>query len=160
MARTRKPAPLARRESAQKAPAAKPNEGRRPGTVEALFQELIRRAATIGLGGFFLTEEALRRALVDVVPPDWVQFVVRQSQDMRGELIDRLAREFGAWMRTVDPQTLARNLLEDYELSIRIEISTKTSRHDGAKEAPDPGTARPRRRAGKGGDSGRMSRNR
>jgi hypothetical protein len=129
--------------------------------VEGLFQELLRRAATIGFGGFFLTEEAIRKALADAVPPDWVQFVVRQSQDMRGEMIDRLAKEFGSWMRKTDPRTLARSLLDDYHFSIQIDFSVKPKGDRDDEKTPESGRKATRDRdAGDAGGSGRMGRNR
>jgi hypothetical protein len=97
--------------------------GRRQGPVETLVQEVVRRAATIGLGGFFLTEEAIRRAFAEVVPQEWVQFFVRQNEEMRRELLDRMVREFGDWLRGVDPTSLARSMLEGFDFSLRIELS-------------------------------------
>ncbi len=134
---------------------------RRPGPVEGLFQDLLRRAATIGFGGFFLTEEAIRKALADVVPPDWVQFVVRQSEDMRGELIDRLAQEFGSWMRRTDPETFARSVLDDYHFSIQINVSVQPRREAEMEDAPEStGKAAEGRPRGERAGSGRMARNR
>lgn len=108
----------------------------RSGPMEGILQELIRRAATIGLGGFFLTEEAIRRAFSDVVPQEWVRFVVRQSQDARGELIGRVAQEFGAWLRTLDPRFLAETALNDFSFSIRIEVAAKPRRRRKRAKRP------------------------
>ena len=106
--------------------------------VATVLQELIRRAATIGLGGFFLTEEAIRRAFSDVVPQDWVQFVARQSQATRAELIERMAVEFGSWLREMDPRTLASAVLENFSFSIRIEVSAQPKKEPaGEQRAPD-----------------------
>lgn len=97
--------------------------------VEALFQEFVRRAATLGLSGFVLTEEAVRRAFGDVVPKEWVQYATEQSSEMRRELMDRIAQEFGAWLRDLDSEkvqrTLLQTLLDDYDFSVSIEISAK-----------------------------------
>ncbi len=134
---------------------------RGPGPVEGLFQDLLRRAATIGFGGFFLTEEAIRKALADVVPPDWVQFVVRQSEDARGELIDRLAQEFGSWMRRTDPETFARSVLDDYHFSIQINVSVQPRREAEVEDTPESaGKADRGRPRGERAGSGRMARNR
>ncbi|MEE8557033.1 MAG: hypothetical protein V3T14_04015 [Myxococcota bacterium] len=110
---------------------AEPN--RRQPVVEGLVQEVVRRAATVGLGGFFLTEEAIRKAFADVVPQDWVQFFVGQSREMRTEVIDRLTREFGTWLRGVDPEALAQVLLDRFDLSVKIEV---TARRRSPEEPP------------------------
>ena len=100
---------------------------REAGTIEGLFQELVRRTAALGLSSFFLTEEAIRKALSEKVPPDWVEYAARQSGEMRRELIDRIVAEFGAWLRQADPETLQRGLLqtllEHYDFTIEIDIS-------------------------------------
>lgn len=111
-------------------------EGRRSGPVEAIFQELVRRAATAGFSSFFMTEETLRRAFARVVPREWVDFAASQSSEMRKELLDRLSREFGAWLRALDPEALQRivlqTLLEDYEFTVKIEISAQRRSGEGA----------------------------
>jgi hypothetical protein len=98
--------------------------------AEGLIQDLIRRAATVGLAGFFLTEEAIRKAFSDVVPQEWVRFVIRQSKEARRELIDRMAEEFGSWLKAADPRTLARLVLENFSFSIRVDITARPRRHD------------------------------
>jgi hypothetical protein len=104
--------------------------------VEGLVQEVVRRAATIGLGGFFLTEEAIRHAFAEVVPQEWVQFFVRQNEEMRRELLDRMVREFGDWLRGVDPVSLARAMLEGFDFSLRIELSAHPRSPERKKKAP------------------------
>jgi hypothetical protein len=97
--------------------------------VEALYQEFVRRAAALGLSGFVLTEEAVRRAFGDVVPKDWVKYATEQSSEMRRELMDRIAQEFGAWLRELDTEkvqrTLLQTLLDEYDFAVNIEISAK-----------------------------------
>ena len=105
-------------------------QGHPPGPLESLFQEAIRRATALGLSGFFLTEEAVRRALTDTVPQEWVDYVSRQSEDVRRDLVDRLVQEFGLWLRTLDLSELLRNVLEDYEISAQIDISGDRKRKD------------------------------
>ena len=103
-------------------------DDRRTG-VESLFQEFVRRTATLGLSGFFLTEEALRRAFGDVVPKEWVKYAAKQSAEMRSEVLDRVSAEFGQWLRSLDAEELQRSvlrtLLEHYDLQIQLEISAR-----------------------------------
>ena len=103
-----------------------------PGPLESLFQEAIRRATALGLSGFFLTEEAVRRALTDTVPREWVDYVNRQSDDVRRDMVDRLASEFGIWLRTLDLSEVLQKVLEDYEISAQIDISADRKRTDPA----------------------------
>jgi hypothetical protein len=96
---------------------------RRTGLFEALLHEAVRRAAQAGLTGFFATEDALRRAFSDTVPRDWAEYLGEKGSDLRSELIERLAAEFGAWLRTVDVAQIAGKLLEDNDFELRISVS-------------------------------------
>jgi hypothetical protein len=80
---------------------------------------------TLGFTGFFMTEEALRRALGDSVPRDWLDFMVGQSEKTRAELLERLSREFGKVISAVDPVEILRRLLDGQtiEVSARIKLA-------------------------------------
>lgn len=107
---------------------------RRTGLFEALLHEAVRRAAQAGLSGFFATEDALRRAFSDTVPPDWADYLGEKGSDLRTELIERLAAEFGAWLRTVDVAQLAGKLLEENDFELRISVS---GQRRSAERAPE-----------------------
>ena len=99
--------------------------GRKEGASEdtaGFFPDLLRRGLTLGFTGFFMTEEALRRALGDSAPREMIDFVVAQSDKMRGEFLDRVSREFGKALSAMDPVELAKRLLEGrtVEVSARI----------------------------------------
>ena len=81
------------------------------GPLEAFFSELIRRGTALGLSSLVLTEEAIRRAFSDKVPPEWVGYASRQGEELRRELVDRLGKEFGQWQ-----------ILDRYDVSARIEL--------------------------------------
>src|SRR6516164_6289645 len=66
------------------------------------FPELLRRALTFGLSAFFTTNEAVRRALGEAVPKDWIDFAVDQSERTRAEFIERLAGEIARSLEAVD----------------------------------------------------------
>lgn len=113
---------------------------RRRGGLEALFQELVRRGTALGLSSFFLTEEAVRRAVSDTLPADWVDFVGRRGEEMRRDLVEALAREFGAWLRDQDAAELLRRCLEEYDLSAHVELKLEPrGRGDGLRIVPRRG---------------------
>ena len=98
------------------------------------MQELIRRGTSLGLSSFFLTEEAVRRAFADKVPPEWVEYLGRQGEEVRSDLVDRLGKEFGNWLKSVDVPELVGELLERYDVSATIELSAARSRGDAGGE--------------------------
>ena len=115
--------------SARRKPAA--DAGRRPAAVP----ELVRRALSLGLSGFFLTEEAIRKALGDAVPRDWTDFVVSQSDRTRKEFLERLSFEIGQSLENIDIARVLTDLLEGRTLEVKAEIRL-TPR--------EPGSAAPR----------------
>jgi hypothetical protein len=110
-------------------------EQRRPGALEGVFQEIVRRAATLGFSSLFLTEEAIRNALSDTVPEEWAEYLSGQSSTVRSELIDRVAAEVGAWLRQSDPEELARRIvqamLEEYEFTLKIDVTARPRKGTG-----------------------------
>lgn len=96
--------------------------------------ELVRRALAFGLSGFFLTEEAVRKAVGDTIPKDWADFAVGQSERARREFLERLSYEIGQSVEKIDVAAVLRQLLEGHTLEIRAEIRLA----DGRDEGPGP----------------------
>jgi hypothetical protein len=106
----------------------------RRGPLEAFFQEAVRRAAQLGFSGFFTTEEAVRRAFSDAVPPDWLDYLNRRGSDLRTELLDRMSSEFGEWLRQIDMAQIMSKLLDEHEFELKISVSSKPRRSESAPE--------------------------
>lgn len=100
-------------------------ELRRRRPLEGFFQEAVKRAAQLGLSTFFTTEEALRRALAESVPADWIDYLNRQSTDVRAELLERMSREFGEWLQRADMAQIMSKLLEEHDFEFKISVSAK-----------------------------------
>ncbi len=112
----------------------KPGEPREPGETGETREprestgrlpalpEIARRALSIGLSGFFLTEETIRKALGDSLPKDWMDFAVEQSERTRKEFLERLSFEIAQTLEKVDLATALRELLEGRTLEVRAEI--------------------------------------
>ena len=107
------------------------------GSLSAL-PELIRRAAALGLSSFFMTEGALRKALGDTVPKDWVDFAAEQGERTRAELMDRIGDEMARMIRSVDLVELLDQLLagRTIEVDAKIRLGERTDETDD--DAPQP----------------------
>lgn len=97
--------------------------------------EFLRRAAAIGLSGFFTTEQAIRKALGDTVPQEWVDFASEQGERTRRELMDRMTEEFGKILGKVDLLEFAEALLTGRTLEIEARIRL-VPRGEAREEAP------------------------
>ncbi len=84
--------------------------------------ELMRRVLGLGLSGFFLTEETVRKALGDTLPRDWTDFAVEQSARTREEFLSRLSFEIGRSLENVDLAAVLRDLLEGRTLEVTAQI--------------------------------------
>jgi len=94
--------------------------------------ELMRRALGMGLSGFFLTEETIRKALGDTLPQDWIDFAAGQSERTRAELLERLSGEIGRALENVDVAEVLRELLEGNTLEVNAEIRLTPRREGGS----------------------------
>jgi hypothetical protein len=94
-----------------------PQGGRLPG-----LPELARRVIGLGLSGFFLTEETIRKAVGDTLPRDWADFAAAQSERTRQEFLERLSFELAQTLEKVDVAQVLRELLEGRTLEVRAEI--------------------------------------
>jgi hypothetical protein len=107
-------------------------DGRVPG-----IPDLMRKALSIGLSGFFLTEETIRKALGDTLPKDWTDFAVDQSERTRKEFLERLTYEMAQTFENIDLAAVLRDLLEGRTLEIKAEV-----RLGDAEDGKAPGDIR------------------
>jgi hypothetical protein len=84
--------------------------------------EMVRRMAAVGLSGFFTTEEALRRALGDTIPKDWVDFAAGQSERTRRDFSEAVAKEVGRVLEGVDLAEMFGQLLENRTVEITARV--------------------------------------
>jgi len=112
-----------------------PNAAVRPPSPANVVPELLRRALSFGLSGFFTTNEAVRRALGDAVPKDWIDFAVDQSERTRAEFIERLAGEIARSLEAVDLAAILERVLQGRTIDVRAQIRL-LPREDGEAVAP------------------------
>lgn len=91
-------------------------------TPSGALPEMVRRMVALGLSGFFTTEEALRRALGDTIPQDWVDFASDQSERTRRDFSDAVAREIGRVLEDVDLAEMFGQMLENRTVEITAKV--------------------------------------
>jgi hypothetical protein len=108
------------KESAEsEGPDARPENG--PGALGAL-PELMRKALTLSLSSFFVTEEAVRKALAGTLPQEWIDFAAEQSNRTRAEFVERLSTEVARTLENADLASVLAQLLEGRTLEVKAEI--------------------------------------
>lgn len=84
--------------------------------------ELMRKALALSLSGFFVTEEAVRKALAGTLPQEWIDFAVEQSNRTRAEFVERLSLEVVRTLENADLAAVLAQLLEGRALEVKAEI--------------------------------------
>lgn len=115
-------APARPRRRASETTRQRASDRKRVSPESGILPDLLRRGLTLGFTGFFMTEEALRRALGDSMPRDWLEFMVEQSERTRAELLDRLQREFGRVLQAVDPVEILRRVLDGQTIEVTARV--------------------------------------
>ena len=115
--------------------------------------DIFRKMMAMGFSGLFTTEAAVRGALGDSVPREWVDFVSQQSERTREEFAQRLAEELGRVLEDVDLAELVGQLLEGRTVEVKAEFrlaprdgGTKMSQTETRSEAPGDAQGTRRRR--------------
>ena len=108
-----------------------------PGPEGGFLPDLLRRGLSLGVSGFFMTEEAVRRALGDKVPREWLEFIVAQSDRTRSDLVGALSREFRRVLARIDPADVLRRLLDGQtiEITARIKLQSGARARAPVREA-------------------------
>lgn len=119
-----------------------PRPGGDTGEAGGAIPDFIRRAMAFGFSGFFATEEAMRRALGDTVPKDWIDFAAEQSDRTRGDLTERFAQEFGKVLEQVDLVQLMSQLLEGRSIEVNASIRLGPERSGKSGDAPTDAPAK------------------
>jgi hypothetical protein len=91
----------------------------------------MRKIFSAGLSSFFSTEEAVRKALGDVLPEDWSNFAIEQSDRTRAEFFDRLSVEIGRTLERMDLAEMASKLLEGNTIEINASIRLRPETSPG-----------------------------
>ena len=100
--------------------------------------DFARRALSIGLSGFFLTEETIRKALGDTLPKDWMDFATEQSERTRKEFLERLSFEIAQSMQQMDLAAIMREILEGTSSRRGSSATSASERTSPASSSPMP----------------------
>lgn len=114
----------------------RPEASEEAGSDSGRVPELLRRLMGAGLSGFFVTEEAVRRALGDTMPKEWVDFAVDQSERARREFAERLSGEIARGMHGVDWADLAERLLAGHDVEIQAKVRFVPREEDSRSGSP------------------------
>lgn len=107
-----------------------------------LLPDILRRMMALGFSGFFMTETALRKALGDTLPKEWIEFAVEQSERTRDEFIERLAGEIARTMEAIDLVSLAERVLEGHTLEIKAEVRLRPEKGGKSSSGSSPRSVR------------------
>ncbi|CAG0995551.1 hypothetical protein MYXO_02663 [Myxococcaceae bacterium] len=108
--------------------------------------EILRRAITAGLSGILSTNEAVRRAVGEAMPREWVDFAVDQSERTRSEFIERLAGELARTLESLDMVEMAERFFEGRTIEVKAQIQLLPREGRMRTRGVSVGVARPDRK--------------
>ncbi len=98
------------------------------------ISDIIKRVVSIGVGGAFMTEEAVRKILDDLpLPKDIVSGLIANAKSAKGEFVDGIREEIRTYLSKVDPEQLVDRLVQKYD----IEVEAKLKFSPKAKKATE-----------------------
>lgn len=96
--------------------------------------DVIKRIVSIGVGGAFMTEEAVRKILDDLpLPKDIVSGLIANAKNAKGEFVDGIREEIRTYLSKVDPETLMERLVEKYDIEVEAKLKFKKKNSDSKK---------------------------
>jgi hypothetical protein len=100
--------------------------------------ELTRKILSLGLGAYFLGEDAVRRVVKDAkLPRDVVNSVVSNASKGKEELFGYVARELSGFLRQMDVQAELSRFASTHKIRVNAEIEF-IPRTPPPAEAPPP----------------------
>lgn len=88
--------------------------------------DVIKRIVSIGVGGAFMTEEAVRKILDDLpLPKDIVTGLIANAKNAKGEFVDGIREEIRTYLSKVDPEALMEKLVQKYDIEIEAKLKFK-----------------------------------
>jgi hypothetical protein len=93
--------------------------------------ELVRRFLALGLSGVFTTQEAVRQAVGDALPREWVDFAAEQSERTRADFLERLAGELARSLESIDLARVMQQALEGRTIEVTARIRMLPDEEEG-----------------------------
>ncbi len=96
------------------------------------MQEVLQRALSLGLSSLFSTQETVRKAVGEAMPPEWIDFASEQSNRARQELIERIATQIEALIQRIDVKELVESVMQGRAVEVKASIKIlppKGSKH-------------------------------
>lgn len=89
---------------------------------QGVVQEILQRALSLGLSSLFSTQETVRKAMGEAMPPEWVDFASEQSNRARQEFIDRLSTQIEALIQRIDVKELVETVMQGRTVEVKASL--------------------------------------
>ena len=93
---------------------------------ESILGDTIKRIVSIGVGGAFMTEEAVRKILDDLpLPKDIVTGLIANAKNAKSEFTEGIREEIRSYLSRVDPEVLMSKLVDKYDIEVEAKLKFK-----------------------------------
>jgi len=121
-----------------------------PKKSDVLVIDLMKKLLTLSVGGVLFTEETIRKSITELkLSKDIANFVIQQSTKSKDELLRFISEEIVKTMKDVKIEKEIRKVLENYKVSINMEINFEASEKKPLKATAKLGRKQKSTTAGK-----------
>lgn len=89
---------------------------------QGVVREVLQRALSLGLSSLFSTQETVRKAMGEAMPPEWIDFASEQSNRARQEFIDRLSAQIEGVIQRIDVKELVESVMQGRTVEVKASI--------------------------------------
>ncbi len=89
---------------------------------QGIVQDVLKRALSLGLSSLFSTQETVRKAVGEAMPPEWVDFASDQGSRARQEFIDRLSDQIEGVLEKVDVNEIVDTVMKGRTLEVKASL--------------------------------------
>lgn len=101
----------------------RPNDPRSDDEAKGGLPELTKKILSLGLGAYFLTEDAIRRAVKDAkIPREIGKSIAQNASKGKEELFGFVARELSGFLRQMDLQKELDRFAKTHKIRVTAEI--------------------------------------
>ncbi len=114
-------------------------EEKKASEEQGAVREVLQRALSLGLSSLFTTQETVRKAMGEAMPPEWIDFASEQSNRARQEFIDRLSTQIEGVIQRIDVKELVETIMEGRTVEVNASIKiSPPKKNPGQKQSAEP----------------------
>lgn len=103
-----------------------PSKKSEKGDKDIGIGDVVKKLISIGVGAAFMTEDAVRNIVSELpIPKDIVNGLLQNAKSAKQDFLKIIGEELKGHFNKLDPKTMVKEVLENYDLDIEAKIKFK-----------------------------------